>query len=181
MSDDKRLSKSLSYWLRHRPDAGGLILDESGWAPVAQVLAALARAGQSDRREDLERVVRESDKNRFELSPNGESIRARQGHSVEVDLDWPIVEPPETLYHGTAERFLDAIMAEGLKPMNRHHVHLSPDVETARRVGARRGRPVILSIAAGRMARDGFVFRLSGNGVWLSDLVAPLYLERFGD
>lgn len=172
----KQLSKALSYWLRHAPEAGGLTLDDAGWAPVDAVRAALDRKGFDPAL--LERVVAESDKQRFELSADGASIRARQGHSVAVDLEWPVAEPPEHLYHGTVERFLAAILAEGLKPMARHHVHLSPDMETATKVGARRGEAVILRIAAGAMARSGAVFRLSSNGVWLADAVPPEFIER---
>jgi putative RNA 2'-phosphotransferase len=178
MGDRSRISKTLSYWLRHKPDAGGLALDGSGWAEVEVVLAALARAGLSDRIEDLQRTVTESDKNRFELSRDGRSIRARQGHSLAVDLDWPAADPPDFLFHGTVERFLAPIFAEGLKPMARHHVHLSPDVATASAVGARRGEAVILRVAAGRMAAEGHVFRLSSNQVWLTDRVPPEHLER---
>jgi putative RNA 2'-phosphotransferase len=178
MVDTRKISKTLSYWLRHKPKAGGLELDKTGWARIDEVLAALARAGLSDRAEDLQRTVAESDKNRFELSEDGRSIRARQGHSLAVDLEWPAADPPDWLFHGTVERFLDLIFAEGLKPMARHHVHLSPDVATASAVGARRGKAVILKIAAGRMASDGHVFRLSGNQVWLAERVPPEYLER---
>ncbi|MBO9711360.1 RNA 2'-phosphotransferase [Sphingomonas sp.] len=174
----KELSKTLSYWLRHAPEAGGLVLDDAGWAPVNDVMAALGRERLTDRIEDLRRTVAESDKSRFELSDDGAWIRARQGHSVAVDLDWPVTEPPEFLFHGTVERFLDAILGEGLKPMARHHVHLSPDVATATRVGERRGAPVILRVAAGAMARGGAVFRLSSNGVWLADAVPPEFIER---
>lgn len=174
----KEISKAMSYWLRHAPEKGGLTLDDSGWTPVDDVLAALARKRLTDSVEVLRQVVADSDKQRFELSEDGTRIRARQGHSVEVDLDWPIAEPPEHLFHGTVDRFLDAILAEGLKPMARHHVHLSPDVETASKVGARRGKPVILRIAAGAMARDGAVFRLSSNGVWLADYVPAKRIER---
>jgi putative RNA 2'-phosphotransferase len=178
MADTRRISKTLAYWLRHKPDAGGLALDGSGWAQVEDVFAALARAGVTDRIEELRRTVDENDKNRFELSDDGRSIRARQGHSLAVDLDWPPADPPEFLFHGTVERFLEPIFAEGLRPMARHHVHLSPDVATASAVGARRGEAVILRVAAGRMAADGHVFRLSGNQVWLTDRVPPDYLER---
>lgn len=178
MTDRRRLSKTLSYWLRHKPDAGQLTLDASGWAPVEKVLAALSRAGLPDGQGYLERVVAESDKQRFEFSTDGRSIRARQGHSLDVDLDWPKTAPPEFLYHGTVERFLGAILADGLKPMKRHHVHLSPDEATAHAVGARRGDPVILRVLAERMAADSHVFLLTGNGVWLTDHVAPEYLER---
>lgn len=172
----KQLSKTLSYWLRHAPEAGGLALDDAGWAPVDAVRAALAREGLDPAL--LERTVAESDNQRFELSEDGANIRARQGHSISVDLEWPVAEPPEHLYHGTVERFLPAILAEGLKPMARHHVHLSPDVETATRVGARRGEAVILKIAAREMARRGAVFRLSSNGVWLADAVPPEFIGR---
>lgn len=181
MADARKISKSLSYWLRHRPDAAALQLDGAGWAPVAQVLRALAAAGLADRREQLEEAVASSDKNRFELSADGEHIRARQGHSVEVDLEWPPARPPHFLFHGTVERNLAPIMADGLKAMGRHHVHLSPDVETAQIVGRRRGPPVVLRIEAARMASDGHVFRLSGNGVWLTLHVPPRYILRLSE
>lgn len=174
----RAISKALSYWLRHAPEAGGLTLDSEGWASVGAVMTALARQGLTRDLADLHRTVAESDKNRFELSVDGARIRARQGHSVDVDLDWPVAAPPEHLYHGTVERLLDAIMADGLKPMARHHVHLSPDVETATRVGTRRGEANILRIAAGVMAREGAMFRLSSNGVWLVDAVPPGFIER---
>lgn len=172
----QKLSKLLSYWLRHAPEAGDFTLDESGWAMVDAVRKSLGREGVDPSL--LERTVAESDKQRFELSADGTRIRARQGHSITVDLEWPITRPPEHLYHGTVERFLNAIFAEGLRPMARHHVHLSPDLETATRVGARRGPAVILRIAAGEMARRGSVFRLSSNGVWLADAVPPRFIER---
>ena len=178
MTDTRRISKTLSYWLRHDPAAGGLTLDASGWTDVQAVLAALARKGVTDRLEDLLRTVEENDKQRFELSADHRFIRARQGHSVEVDLCWPVAEPPETLFHGTVARFLDAIMTEGLKPMKRHHVHLSPDARTATAVGARRGEAVILEIDAGEMHRRGTTFRLSANGVWLVDHVPPAFIRR---
>jgi putative RNA 2'-phosphotransferase len=156
-------------------------LDEAGWTGVDAVLAALARAGIFGARDRLEQVIATNDKQRFELSPDGRRIRARQGHSVAVELDWPPREPPERLYHGTSERFLPSILAEGLKPMKRHHVHLSPDAETARKVGARRGQPMILRVASGRMAAVGQAFFLTGNGVWLTEGVAPEFIEIAGD
>jgi putative RNA 2'-phosphotransferase len=174
----KEISKAMSYWLRHAPVKGGLTLDDSGWAPVDDVMAALGRKGLARDVADLHRTVAENDKQRFELSEDGGRIRARQGHSIDIDLDWPVAEPPEHLYHGTVERFLEPILAEGLKPMARHHVHLSPDEETATRVGTRRGAPIILRVAAGEMARRGMAFRLSSNGVWLADHVPAEFLER---
>jgi putative RNA 2'-phosphotransferase len=170
-----KLSKTLSYWLRHAPEAGCITLDSSGWAAVTAVRDALSREGLDPSM--LERVVAENDKQRFEFSADQTHIRARQGHSVEVDSNWPITAPPEHLYHGTVERFLSAIMAEGLRPMKRHHVHLSKDIETATLVGKRRGDPVVLRVAAGKMARGGATFLLSSNGVWLTDTVPPKFLE----
>lgn len=172
----QKLSKLLSYWLRHAPEAGDLTLDDAGWASVESVRTALSREGANPAL--LEQVVADSDKQRFELSADNTHIRARQGHSIDVDLGWAIATPPETLYHGTVDRFLKAIFADGLKPMARHHVHLSPDVETAARVGERRGAPVLLRVAAGEMARQGAIFRLSSNGVWLAEAVPPEFLAR---
>ncbi|MGC5799362.1 RNA 2'-phosphotransferase [Sphingomonas sp. NFX23] len=172
----EKISKILSYWLRHSPDSGNLTLDSSGWATVKAVRVSLAREGIDP--SSLESTVAESDKQRFELSDDGTRIRARQGHSVSVDLGWPITTPPENLYHGTVDRFLNSIFAEGLMPMTRHHVHLSPDEDTAARVGARRGLAVILRVAAGKMAHEGSFFRLSSNGVWLTDAVPPRFIDR---
>ena len=128
----------------------------------------------------LERVVAENDKQRFEFSEDMSRIRARQGHSIEVDGGWAPADPPETLYHGTVEKFLDDILMQGLKPMKRHHVHLSADIATASKVGARRGKPVILSVAAQELARQGVEFSLSSNGVWLVAAVPPDFLRRNG-
>lgn len=179
MDQDRTISKSLSYWLRHRPDAGGIAIDPAGWAEVDAVLGALERAGLPHAAEDVQRVVAASDKNRFELSSDS-LIRARQGHSIPIDLGWPVTVPPEYLFHGTVEKFLPAILSEGLRPMTRHHVHLSPDEATANQVGARRGKPVILRIAAGALAAEGAEFRLSSNGVWLVGHVPPAFIERAG-
>lgn len=168
---DVRLSKRLAYVLRHDPGSAGVTLDPAGWTDVDGLLAALARTGPAVTREDLERVVAGSDKQRFAL--DGDRVRAQQGHSVPVDLGLAPTEPPEVLFHGTVARPLPAILAGGLRPQGRHHVHLSPDVPTARAVGARRGRPVVLSVAAGALWRSGRPFYRSGNGVWLVDAVPP--------
>lgn len=176
MATDTRISRTLALWQRHRPQAAGLTLSPAGWADAAAVQAALQRRHGEVDRARLERVVAQNDKGRFELSPDGALIRARQGHSLEVDLGWPARQPPERLYHGTVERFLGSILAQGLKPMGRHHVHLSPDAETARRVGARRGRPVVLQVLAGDLARTGAPFFLTGNGVWLTACAPPPFI-----
>jgi putative RNA 2'-phosphotransferase len=178
--DVVRASKRLSYVLRHRPDSIGLSLDEAGWVDVDALLAALAGHGLRLTRADLEHVVATNDKRRFAFDDTGTRIRASQGHSVEVSLGLSPADPPDELFHGTVERFLPAILAEGLRPGNRHAVHLSPDVDTARTVGARRGRPVVLRVDAAAMAADGFSFSRSANGVWLVAAVPPRYLTRLG-
>lgn len=171
-----RLSKFLSRVLRHDPASIGVTLDAQGWADVDALLEGARRAGVPLTREALERVVAENDKQRYALSDDGRRIRANQGHSIPVDLGLEPVAPPEHLYHGTADRFVAAIRHDGLLPRRRTHVHLSPDEATAARVGARHGRPVVLTIDAGRMQRDGHVFYLSDNGVWLTERVPSEYL-----
>jgi len=173
-------SKRLSYVLRHRPDSIGVTLDPNGWIDVDALLAALGRHGPAVDRALLERVVAGNDKQRFAFSPDGLRIRASQGHSVAVDLALTPQQPPPVLYHGTASRFMKSILAEGLRAGARQHVHLSRDVDTAKRVGTRHGVPVVLTVDAARMARDGAVFYLSDNGVWLTDAVAPRYLQLPG-
>jgi putative RNA 2'-phosphotransferase len=177
---DKRLitvSKYLAKYLRHAPHELGLTLQPGGWVPVDDLLAAAERNGFPITYDELVECVETNDKRRFAFDETGDLIRANQGHSVEVDLHLEEREPPEVLYHGTVERFLPSILAEGLNKGRRHHVHLSRDVETARKVGARRGKPVILEVAAGLMHRDGHTFFLSANGVWLTDAVPPAYLS----
>ncbi|MGW4037154.1 RNA 2'-phosphotransferase [Streptomyces sp. NPDC004778] len=170
-----KVSKYLSKHLRHQPERIGITLDENGWVDVETLLSAAALHGFAISRAELDHVVTVNDKRRFAVE--GDRIRAHQGHTVAVDLDLPPAEPPAYLYHGTAARVIDAIRAEGLRPMARHHVHLSPDRETATRVGARRGRPLVLTVDAGAMHRAGHVFRVSANGVWLTDAVPPEFLR----
>ncbi|MGW4117248.1 RNA 2'-phosphotransferase [Nocardia sp. NPDC004711] len=172
-----KTSKRLSRHLRHAPEAIGIELDPAGWVDVATLLAALGRHGRALSRPELDEVVARNNKRRFEFDATGTRIRASQGHSVDVDLEYRATVPPAVLYHGTVAAALPGIRAEGLKPMRRHDVHLSADTETAVKVGARRGRPVVLTVAAGAMHRDGHEFRVSTNGVWLVAAVPPGYLS----
>jgi putative RNA 2'-phosphotransferase len=175
-----RVSKRLSYVLRHRPDSVGLTLGTGGWVAVDDLLTALAAHGRQVTRAELDEVVAGNDKRRFavETGPDGrDRIRASQGHSVPVDLGLEAVEPPPVLYHGTGAGVVDAIRAEGLRKGRRHHVHLSADRATALRVGARRSGPVVvLTVDAAAMAADGYAFYRSANGVWLTGHVPPRYL-----
>ena len=171
-----RTSKFLSLVLRHDPARVGITLDASGWTDVEPLLAALAAHGHALTRAALEALVASSDKQRFALSPDGARIRANQGHSVEVELELPPATPPAQLFHGTVDRFVESIRVQGLIKGARHHVHLSADLETAQKVGSRRGAPVILTVRAGDMVAAGHVFYLSANGVWLTDHVPPSYV-----
>jgi putative RNA 2'-phosphotransferase len=174
--DDMRRSKILSLILRHKPETVGLTLEAEGWVAIDALLAALARRGKPMTRSVLERVVAGNDKQRFAISADGLRIRAVQGHSRAVELGLVPVAPPAALFHGTVERFLAPIRAEGLRAGKRQYVHLSFDRATAGRVGARRGSPVILVVDAARLAGDGHSFFRAENGVWLCAAVPPRYI-----
>lgn len=178
MSDrHEKTSKFLSFVLRHRPDEIGLTLDPHGWASVSDLIEKARAAKVSLTEELIREIVRTNDKQRFALSNDGTKIRASQGHSIKVELALAPQQPPEFLFHGTATRFLDSIRRDGLKPMSRQHVHLSPDEATATKVGQRHGKPVILKVKAGEMWRAGREFFLSENGAWLTEKVEMMYLE----
>ena len=172
-----RTSKFLSLVLRHEPERVGLKLGEAGWVGVDELLLAVNRNGVALTLEDLKHIVATSDKKRFAFSEDYRSIRASQGHSVEVDLQYLPQVPPEILYHGTATRFLDGIRKDGLQRMARHDVHLSAETKVTVQVGSRHGKPVLLTIRAGDMHRAGFEFRCSANGVWLVDHVPPQFIQ----
>lgn len=172
-----RTSKFLSQILRHQPERVGLRLDSAGWVSVAELLDAVNRHGTALTLDQLKHVVATNDKMRFAFSEDGQRIRASQGHSIKVDLRYEPQAPPEFLYHGTPERFVASIRATGLNKGQRHHVHLSPDPETATKVGRRRGRPVVLKVRSGDMHQVGYVFYRSANGVWLVDHVPPQFIE----
>ncbi len=180
MSHDnlKKVSKSMSYVLRHRPDSIDLTLGPNGWVLIDELLAAFGRNGQPYSKQLIETVVAESNKQRFELSEDGSMIRARQGHSVEVDLGYEPAVPPDVLYHGTATRYLASILEKGLIKGNRHHVHLSTNKETMLAVAMRHGKPALLAIDAKQMHADGYPFYVTGNHVWLTDQVPSRYLSE---
>lgn len=170
----KKISKFLSLVLRHVPEKIGLKIDDNGWANVDELIQ---KSTISFNLETLKEVVETNDKKRFLFNEDLTLIRASQGHSIKVDLELKEVVPPEYLYHGTVAKFIDSIRKEGLKKMNRNHVHLSQDRETAIKVGSRRGKPVILSIRSGDMNRNGVKFFQSDNGVWLTKEVPNEYIE----
>ena len=170
----RRISKFLSLVLRHQPDRIGIQLDKAGWVEIEVLLEALRRSGQKISPDLLEHVVGTNDKQRFTIDESGQRIRATQGHSVEVELGY---EPAAILIHGTPETAVSAIRETGLQKMKRHHVHLHCDSSTASAVGARRGTPVLLKVKAQEMAKEGFVFYVTANLVWLTDHVPPKFIE----
>ncbi len=179
MTDERtlKISKYLSKHLRHQPERIGLTLMLGGWVRVDDLLAAM-RSRLPITRAELEQVVATNDKQRFAFDETGTLIRANQGHSVEVDLQLDPAEPPAVLYHGTGAQSVEAILEKGLLKMSRQHVHLSKDVATALKVGARHGRPVVFSVDCAAMRAAGHVFYVSENGVWLTDHVPPPFLRR---
>jgi putative RNA 2'-phosphotransferase len=175
----KRLSRYLSLILRHKPEELGITLDREGWVGIYELLHACGVHGRPMTRALLQDIVDNDDKQRFTI--RGERIRAAQGHSLEsVKIDYVAIEPPTLLYHGTSTRVLPLVREDGLKKMKRNHVHLSPDVATASKVGARHGNVVVIPVLAREMWSCGYLFYLSDNGVWLTDRVPNRFLN-FGE
>jgi putative RNA 2'-phosphotransferase len=173
----KHISKLMSLVLRHKPETIGLRLDEQGWASVDELIEKMKAAGNHTDRSTIIAVVEGNDKQRFAFNEDQSKIRANQGHSLSVDLSLEAQQPPEYLYHGTAIDFLDSILEKGLQKQRRQHVHLSDNAATAKAVGGRHGKPVVLIIAASAMATEGFTFYQSANKVWLTGEVPPAYIR----
>ncbi|ATN07149.1 RNA 2'-phosphotransferase [Chryseobacterium indologenes] len=176
--EKKKISKFLSLILRHQPESIGLILDENGWAHVDELRAKSALKRMFFSFDELEEVVETNNKKRFAFNDDKTKIRASQGHSIDIDLALKAQQPPDYLYHGTAETNIVSILGKGIEKRNRQHVHLSADKETATKVGMRHGKPVILTVRTGKMYEDGLPFYLSANGVWLTDFVDPQYISK---
>lgn len=172
-----RLSVFLSLVLRHKPEAAGIQLDEHGWANVNELIDGVNNTGRVLTMDKLEEIVADDEKGRYSFDESKQLIRANQGHSILVDVDLKEAVPPDILYHGTATRFLSSIQQQGIKPMSRLYVHLSKDMETATKVGARHGKSVVLLIDAKKMHEEGIKFYLSANGVWLTNYVEWKYAK----
>ncbi len=179
MSTLTQISKFVSLILRHKPDAIGISLDEHGWADVRELIEGINASGNYHLdMETLEEIVRIDDKQRYSFNDDHTLIRANQGHSIPVDVELDEVIPPDILYHGTGEKYTASIDQQGLLPKSRLYVHLSADIETARKVGARHGCPIIYAVDCRQMTKDGFKFFLSKNQVWLTRSVPPVYLKK---
>lgn len=177
MKDLKHISKFLSLVLRHKPEEIGITMDANGWANVDELIAKCNLKNIVFDFDTLDEVVIASDKQRFAFNDDYTKIRANQGHTINVDMEFEPTKPADFLYHGTVEKFIDNIRLNGLKKMQRLHVHLSKDLETAIKVGSRRGKPIILKIDASKMHKDGYTFYLSKNDVWLCESVPAQYIE----
>jgi putative RNA 2'-phosphotransferase len=186
----RRLSKFCSGALRHFPDDAGLKLDEAGWTAFGELVAAAERQYDWADRERVAAVVATDPNGRFERTggsraggaSTGEEpddrVRAAYGHSVDVDLESGDGPVPDTLYHGTAPGNVDAIRADGLRPMSRQLVHLSGSVEAARRVGARHAAdPVVFEVDAAAMTADGRDITRRGRATYTTERVPPEYLS----
>lgn len=175
--DLTKISKYISLILRHKPQIIGITLSEHGWADVDELIRGVAKEHEGFNRAVLDEIVAKDNKQRYSYSEDGTRIRANQGHSVNVDVELKETLPPEILWHGTAERFIDSINSQGLIPKGRLYVHLSSEVSTARIVGSRHGKPAIYKVNCAKMVQDGYKFYLSENKVWLTKAVPAEYLE----
>ena len=172
-----KTSRFISMILRHKPEVIGITLDEHGWADVSELIEGVNKVHPLDM-ETLEEIVRTNEKQRFSFNEDKTKIRANQGHTITVDVELEEKAPPEFLYHGTGDKYVESIDSTGLEPRQRLYVHLSTDKEMAAKVGQRHGTPVVYRVNSGQMANDGYVFYLSVNGVWLTKAVPVKYLVK---
>lgn len=173
----EKISKFISLILRHKPETIGISLDEHGWANTEELIEGVSQTYPIDM-SVLEEIVQSDEKQRYSFNEDKTLIRANQGHSILVDVELDIVEPPEYLFHGTATKYIDSIREHGLIPKSRLYVHLSDNEGTASDVGERHGQPFVYRVYSGQMHRDGYRFYKSKNGVWLTKFVPVSYLER---
>ncbi len=180
MAPDHDTSKFLSYVLRHKPDSIGVELDAAGWVEIELLIDAGQKNGREITINELRLLVENNSKKRFEISDDGKKIRASQGHSLQVDLGYKPMIPPDVLYHGTATRFVESIQKSGLQKRERHHVHMTSSIETATEVGSRYGKAIVLKVLSAKMYEEGYVFYQSANGVWLTQSVPAQFIDFGG-
>ena len=174
---EREISKFLSLILRHKPETVGIFLDEHGWANVQELLNGMNKTTTIDM-EMLDKIVTEDEKMRYSFNSDKTMIRANQGHSIQVDVEFKKETPPDILWHGTGQKYVDSIDKNGLLAKSRLYVHLSTDYDTAKKVGSRHGNPVVYLVDAGRMVKDSYEFFLSENGVWLTKHVPTEYIHK---
>lgn len=177
MSKKDSRSKFLSLVLRHKPEAINITLDSNGWASVKELVNNISKQDTDFNMQILEYIVKTDKKGRYSFNEGKTLIRANQGHSIDVDVEFKESTPPDVLYHGTATRFIESIIKNGILSESRLYVHLSDNYNTATEVGKRHGNPIVLTVDAKAMVSDGFNFYLSNNGVWLTKYVPCKYLN----
>lgn len=177
-NDDVSLGRFISLVLRHEPSAAGITLDDEGWADTDALIRGVCSTGRKLDRETLDRIVRENNKQRYSYNADKTKIRANQGHSIDVRIDMKTEIPPAVLYHGTSVDSVESIKKSGILKMSRQYVHLSKDTDTAVKVGSRHGKPAVLVIDTAKMSADGYVFRISDNGVWQSEDIPFSYVTE---
>ena len=176
--DLNSISKYMSLILRHKPEVIGIELDEYGWANTDDLINGIGKDNQGFNFESLEEIVKTDNKQRYSFNDDKTLIRANQGHSIPVDVELEEKCPPDFLYHGTGEKYVESIDKIGLIPKSRLYVHLSKDIDTAEQVGKRHGKEIVYKVNAGKMYKDGYKFFLSVNNVWLTKEVPVKYLDR---
>lgn len=169
----ERVSRFISLILRHKPEIIGIELDEHGWANVDELLKGIEIDFDT-----LEKIVREDEKGRYSFNDDKTKIRANQGHSINVDVELEEKIPPDVLYHGTGQKYVDSINKIGLIPKTRLYVHMTEDLEVAKITGMRHGKLIVYQIDAKKMNNDGILFYKSVNNVWLTKDVETKYLKR---
>ncbi len=172
-----KMGKYVSMLLRHHPEEAGIVLDEHGWADVEDLVRKV-NVKYPLTEEILHQIAFGTDKQRYEFSENGKKVRAVHGHSIKVDLEYEEMQPPDILFHGTAEKYRQSIKENGLLKKQRQYVHLSENIEQAKAVGERHGKLVLLSVDAKRMWTDGYKFFRSTSKVWLTDTVPVEYIKE---
>ena len=174
------LSRAVSHALRHEPSRYGLELDSQGWVEISDLLVGLRAQGakwNSVAQDELNTLIAAAVKQRFEIE--GSRIRAFYGHSVDGQIDRPIVEPPDVLFHGTSPEAWQSIKAVGLLPMGRQSVHLSVDDTTAAKVGGRKSSaPIVLMVDARAAHAAGVTFSLGNENVWVATAIPAEFITR---
>ena len=178
-----RLSKLVSALLRHIPWEAGLRLDEEGWVSVDELAEAIKtrwrnrQAYQWVTREHIVALALLDPKGRFQLSSDGRRIRAAYGHSIRVKLGYKALNhtnAPGTLYHGTVVERVNQILREGLKPMRRIMVHLTPYIEDAIETARRHGpRVVVLKVDTRCLYEKKIPLYKASERVYLAPYVPP--------
>jgi len=168
--------KFLSLVLRHQPETIGISLSEEGWVDTSLLIQKMNEYGKQIDLETLIFIIETNDKKRFGFNKDKTEIRANQGHSVKINFGYVEQTPPEFLFHGTAQRNIASIFQTGLEKRNRHHVHLSENVETAHKVGQRHGKPIVLKVLSDIMYKEGYKFYRSENNVWLTEVVPVKFI-----